>query len=60
MGAMLRGFTRTLPGLANFHMAGQWAEAMIGISTAAISGRNAVRSICKRDGRRFRAGGADD
>jgi len=60
MGAMLRGFTRTLPGLANFHMAGQWAEAMIGISTAAISGRNAVQRVCKQDGRRFRAGGADD
>lgn len=60
MGAMLKGFTRTLPGLSNFHMAGQWAEAMIGISTAAISGRNAVRRICKQDGRRFRSGGADD
>ena len=50
---MLKGFTRTLRGLDNFHMAGQWAEAMIGISTAAISGRNAIRRICKRDGRRF-------
>lgn len=59
MGAMLKGFTRTLPGLANFHMAGQWAEAMIGLSTAAISGRNAVRRICKQDGRRFRTGGAN-
>lgn len=56
MGAMLKGFTRTLPGLANFHMAGQWAEAMIGISTAAISGRNAIRRICKQDGRRFKTG----
>ena len=60
MGAMLKGFTRTLPGLTNFHMAGQWAEAMIGISTAAISGRNAVRRICKQDVRRFRSRRADD
>ncbi|MFW6168399.1 MAG: phytoene desaturase family protein, partial [Ralstonia sp.] len=60
MGTMLRGFTRTLPGLAGFHMAGQWAEAMIGISTAAISGRNAVRRICRQDGRQFRTGGTDE
>ncbi len=51
---MLKGGTRTLPGLAGFHMAGQWAEAMIGISTAAISGRNAIRRICKEEGRKFR------
>ncbi len=50
---MLRGFTHTLPGLANFHMAGQWAEAMIGISTAAVSGRSAVRRICRQDRRHF-------
>lgn len=57
MADLLKGFTRTLPGLANFHMAGHWAEAMIGISTAAISGRNAVRRITRQDGRRFEAGG---
>lgn len=53
MEPMLRGFTRTLPGLANFYMAGQWAETMIGISTAAISGRNAVSSISKQDRHQF-------
>jgi phytoene dehydrogenase-like protein len=55
IGQMLKGLTPTLPGLHNFHMAGQWAEAMIGISTAAISGRNAIRRICKQDGQRFRS-----
>jgi len=50
---MMQGFTRTLPGLRNFHMAGQWAEAMIGVSTAAISGRKAVQRICKEDGKKF-------
>lgn len=53
--AMTRGFTRTLPGLRNFHMAGHWAEALVGISTAAISGRKAVQRICKEDGKRFTA-----
>ena len=54
MAAMLKGFTRTLPGLSSFRMVGQWAEAMIGISTAAISGRNAIRRICEQDRRHSR------
>jgi phytoene dehydrogenase-like protein len=49
----MKGFTRTLPGLKDFYMAGQWGEAMIGVSTAAVSGRNLVRRLCRRDGKRF-------
>jgi len=52
--SMFGGFTRTLPNLDCFLMTGQWAEAMIGISTAAISGRNAIQTVCRADGRRFR------
>jgi phytoene dehydrogenase-like protein len=52
-GTMMNGFTRSLPGLDNFYMAGQWAEAMIGISTAALSGRNLVRHLCKKYKRSF-------
>jgi len=48
----LRGKTKTLPGLDNFYMAGQWAGG-IGLSTAAIQGRKAIQTICKRDGQRF-------
>lgn len=55
MSAMAKGFTRTLPGLKDFYMAGHWAEAMIGISTAAISGRKAIQRICHEDGKRFSA-----
>ena len=51
-----KGFTRTLPGLAGFHMAGQWGEATIGISTAATAGRRVVQQLCRQDGRRFRSG----
>jgi phytoene dehydrogenase-like protein len=49
---MLRGKTKTLPGLDNFFMAGQWAGG-IGLSTAAIQGRKAIQTICKHDDRRF-------
>ena len=47
------GISKTLPGLENFHMVGQWAGATIGISTVAVMGRNLVKAICKRDGKRF-------
>lgn len=38
------------PSLEGFWMAGQWVEAWGGITTAAQSGRNAVRALCKKDG----------
>ena len=41
------------PGLAGFFMAGQWVESWGGITTAAQSGRNAVRALCRKDGARF-------
>ncbi|MEW5867044.1 MAG: NAD(P)/FAD-dependent oxidoreductase [Bacillota bacterium] len=49
----MKGFSKTLPGLKNFHMVGQWAEAMIGVSTAAVSGRKMIQMLCKRDKKRF-------
>jgi phytoene dehydrogenase-like protein len=49
---MMRGRTKTLAGLEGFYMAGQWAGG-IGLSTAAIQGRKAIQTICKRDRRRF-------
>lgn len=48
-----KGLSKTLPGLDNFYMVGQWAGAMVGVSTAAVMGRNLVRQICKKDGKRF-------
>ncbi len=50
---MGKGLTRTLPGLEKFHMVGQWAQGLIGISTAAILGKKLMKSICKSEGRRF-------
>jgi hypothetical protein len=38
------------PGIAGLYMAGQWVEAWGGITTAAQSGRKAIRAMCKDDG----------
>jgi phytoene dehydrogenase-like protein len=48
-----KGMDKTLPGLKNFYMAGQWVEPGGGVPTAAISGRNVIQILCKRDHRRF-------
>jgi phytoene dehydrogenase-like protein len=44
---------RTLPGLRNFYMAGQWVETSAGIPGSALSGRNAIQLLCRRDRKRF-------
>lgn len=50
---MLRGLPKTLPGLQNFYMAGQWVEPGGSLSSAAYSGKNAIRLICQSIGRQF-------
>lgn len=45
--------SKTLPGLDNFYMAGQWVEPGGGLPTAAMSGRNVTQIICKKGKRRF-------
>ncbi|MGE5549596.1 MAG: NAD(P)/FAD-dependent oxidoreductase, partial [Bacteroidota bacterium] len=47
------GLSKTLPGLRNFYMVGQWAGATIGLTTVSVMGRKLVKEICKRDGKRF-------
>lgn len=44
---------RTLPGLAGFVMAGQWVAPGGGVPTCLLSGRDAVRILCRQDGRTF-------
>lgn len=51
---------KTLPGLSNFYMAGQWVEPGGGIPPALYSGRNAVQIICKQDGKPFAGPGKGD
>jgi phytoene dehydrogenase-like protein len=49
------GVSKTLPGLQNFYMVGQWAGAIIGLNSACLMGRNLVREICRKDGKKFTA-----
>ena len=44
---------KTLPGLSNFWMCGQWVEPGGGLPPAAISGRHTIQLVCHEDGRRF-------
>ncbi len=45
--------SKTLPGLQNFYLAGHWVEPGGGLPTAALSGRNVIQVICRRDKRAF-------
>ena len=54
VGMMMRGgMSKTLPGLANFYMVGQWVYPGGGLPGAAMSGRGGVQLICKEDERPF-------
>lgn len=53
MRLMIQGLPKTLPGLHNLYLAGQWVEPGGGVMLAAASGRNAIQMICAADGKRF-------
>lgn len=53
MPMMIMGVPKTLPGLRNFYMAGQWVEPGGSVPLSAASGKNAVQLICAADGKRF-------
>jgi phytoene dehydrogenase-like protein len=44
---------RTLPGLANFYMAGQWVMPGGGVPPCLYSGRHVVQMLCHKDRKRF-------
>ncbi|MBW1708832.1 MAG: NAD(P)/FAD-dependent oxidoreductase [Deltaproteobacteria bacterium] len=46
---------RTLPGLSNFYMAGQWIMPGGGVPPVIISGRHVVQILCHRDRKPFQA-----
>ena len=50
---MMMRMSKTLPGLQNFYMAGQWVEPGGGLPPAATSGRGVIQMICKQDKRPF-------
>jgi len=57
--AGMAGMPRTLPGLSNFVMAGQWVWPGGGLPSGVLTGRWAVQTICAADGKAFVASPAD-
>jgi phytoene dehydrogenase-like protein len=56
MGMMMgKGMDKTLPGLEDFYMVGQWVEPGGGLPPAATSGRGVIQTICEQDNRKFGA-----
>ncbi len=54
---MILGAPKTLPGLSNFYMAGQWVEPGGTVTLAAASGKNSIQLLCAADGREFTTNG---
>jgi phytoene desaturase len=50
---MRKAVPKTLPGLRDFYMAGQWVEPGGGIPPALYSGRQVVQILCHRDAKPF-------
>ena len=48
-----QGLRKTLPGLDNFYMIGQWVEPGGGLPTGAMSARRMIKALCEKDKRRF-------
>lgn len=46
-------YRASLPGLADFYLAGAWVSAMGSLAHNAASGKTAIRRICKKDGVSF-------
>jgi phytoene dehydrogenase-like protein len=53
--SLMTSIPRTLPGLANFYMAGQWVLPGGGVPPCLYSGRHVVQILCRRDRRQFTA-----
>jgi phytoene desaturase len=51
--AMRTHIKKTLPGLQNFYMAGQWIMPGGGVPPCLYSGRQVIQIMCKRDGKQF-------
>lgn len=45
--------SKTIPGLRNFYLCGQWVEPGGGVPTAIWSGRKVVKLICRENGVKF-------
>ena len=52
--AMMKPISKTLPGLDNFYMVGQWVQAGGGLPSGVMTAREVMKRICKQDGRGFK------
>jgi phytoene dehydrogenase-like protein len=48
-----KGMKKTVPGLENFYMAGQWVSVGGGLPGVAPCGRDVIHIICHEDGKKF-------
>ncbi len=48
-----KGWEMTLPGLSQSYLVGQWATSAGSLFSNALSGRTAIKSICKEQGKQF-------
>lgn len=53
-GKIMTPLKKTLPGLHNFFLAGQWVQTGGGIPSGPISAREVVAMMCKQDGHKFK------
>ncbi len=49
----LKEMKKTLPGLSDFYMAGQWVMPGGGLPSAILCGRNVTQMICRKDKKKF-------
>jgi phytoene dehydrogenase-like protein len=49
----VENISKTLPGLENFYMAGQWVNPGGGMPAAVMSGNHTIQLICRKDNRQF-------
>ena len=52
--SLMTQIPRTLPGLENFYMAGQWVLPGGGVPSSVYTGRNVIQILCKKDGKEFK------
>jgi phytoene dehydrogenase-like protein len=50
----MKPISKTLPGLDNFYMVGQWVQAGGGLPSGVMTAREVMKRICKQAGRGFK------
>ncbi len=50
---VMKSLPKTLPGLENFYMVGQWVQPGGGLPSGVMTGREVLQKICKKDGVKF-------